>query len=68
MASLIRRGFVYYIQHCMSGKVRRISTGTKNQQLAKKKGATIKCFGWMQTGGNFRAPPSRLIILETSPF
>jgi integrase len=37
MASLIQRGEVFYIQYCVSGKARRISTGTNVLQLAKEK-------------------------------
>lgn len=37
MASLIQRNGVYYIQHCVSGKARRTSTGTDSLQLAKEK-------------------------------
>ena len=38
MASLIQRpNGIYYIQHRVSGKARRISTGTENYQLASEK-------------------------------
>ncbi|MHB1769080.1 MAG: tyrosine-type recombinase/integrase [Phycisphaerae bacterium] len=37
MASLIQRGNVHYIQYCVAGKARRISTGTDSLQLAKEK-------------------------------
>ncbi|MGC8561424.1 MAG: tyrosine-type recombinase/integrase [Phycisphaerae bacterium] len=37
MASLIQRGEIFYIQHCVSGKARRTSTGTNILQLAKEK-------------------------------
>jgi len=37
MASLICRNEIYYIQYCVSGRARRISTGTDSVQLAKEK-------------------------------
>lgn len=37
MASLIQRGNIHYIQYCVAGKARRISTGTDSLQLAKEK-------------------------------
>mgnify|MGYP001318652224 CR=1 FL=1 len=36
MASLINRSGVYYIQHSLAGKARRISTKTDSLQLAKE--------------------------------
>jgi integrase len=37
VASLIKRGPVYYIQFMVSGKARRVSTGTESLQIAKEK-------------------------------
>lgn len=37
MASLIKRGSIYYLQYSLNGIVRRISTGTDIFQLAKEK-------------------------------
>jgi hypothetical protein len=37
MASLVQRGSIHYLQHRLSGKIRRYSTGTESLQLAKEK-------------------------------
>ena len=61
MASLIDRNGVYYIQYCVSGKARRVSTGTESLQLAKEK---LRQFESAQMRGEENPLPSRTPIAD----
>ncbi len=61
MASLIQRNGTYYIQFCVSGKARRLSTGTDNYQLAKEK---VRQFDSAQMRGDGNPLPTRTPIAD----
>ena len=61
MASLIRRDSVFYIQYCVSGKARRISTGTDNSQIAKEK---LRQFESAQLRGEDNPLPGKTPIAQ----
>jgi integrase len=61
MASLIQRGEIWYIQYCVSGKARRVSTGTDSEQIAKEK---LRQFESAHFRGNDNPLPTRTPIAE----
>jgi hypothetical protein len=61
MAGLIQRGKVWYIQYCVSGKARRVSTGTDSEQIAKEK---LRQFESSQFRGDDSPLPTRAPIAQ----
>lgn len=61
MASLILRGSTYYIQHMVSGKAKRVSTGTESLQIATEK---LRQFESAQARGDALPLPTRTAIPE----
>jgi integrase len=61
MASLIQRGNVFYIQYCVSGRARRVSTGTDCAQIAKEK---LRQFESAQYRGDDNPLPTRSSISD----
>jgi len=61
MASLIQRGEIWYIQYCVSGKARRVSTGTDSEQIAREK---LRQFESAQFRGNDNPLPTRTPIAD----
>jgi integrase len=61
VASLIQRGSIYYLQYCVGGKVRRVSTGTDSLQLAKEKKRKLES---AQLSGDDNPLPSRTPLPE----
>ena len=61
MASLIKRGPVYYIQFMASGRARRVSTGSDSFQIAKEK---LRQFESSQARGDDLPLPTRTPIAD----
>ncbi|MFT3786033.1 MAG: tyrosine-type recombinase/integrase [Tepidisphaeraceae bacterium] len=61
MASLIERNGIYYIQYCVSGKARRVSSQTDSLQLAKEK---LRQFESAQLRGHDNPLPTRTPIAD----
>ncbi|MFT3784922.1 MAG: tyrosine-type recombinase/integrase [Tepidisphaeraceae bacterium] len=61
MPSLIERNGIYYIQYCVSGKARRVSTQTESLQLAKEK---LRQFESAQLRGHDNPLPTRTPIAD----
>lgn len=61
MASLIQRGDKWYIQFCVSRKVRRVSLNTSNRQIAKEK---LRQFESAQLRGEDNPLPTRTPIAD----
>ena len=61
MASLIPRGEIWYIQYCVSGKARRVSTGTDSEQIAKE---TLRQFESAHFRGSDNPLPTRTPITD----
>lgn len=61
MASLIKRGPVYYIQFMASGRARRVSTGTDSFQIAKEK---LRQFESSQARGDHLPLPTKTPIAD----
>jgi hypothetical protein len=61
VASLIQRGSIYYLQYCVGGKVRRVSTGTDSLQLAKEKKRKLES---AQLSGDDNPLPTRTPLPE----
>jgi integrase len=61
MASLIHRNGTYYIQYCVSGKARRVTTGTESLQVAKAK---LRQFESARAEGTDNPLPTRTPIAD----
>jgi hypothetical protein len=61
VASLILRGPTYYIQHMVSGKAKRVSTGTDTLQIAKEK---LRQFESAQARGEDHPLPTKTPIAD----
>jgi len=61
MASLVKRGPVYYLQHYVAGKIKRRSLYTRVYQIAKEK---LRQFESAQAGGEVNPLPTRTPLAE----